>query len=120
VILTGWVTSAADVTLPSFDIFFQPSLWEAMSVVTLEAMANGKPVVATRVGEAPNVIENGVDGMLVDAKDIGGMAAALERLIVDPALRRTMGETARQTVERKLTVDHMTRAYERAYMDVLS
>jgi glycosyltransferase involved in cell wall biosynthesis len=120
VILTGWVTSAADVTLPSFDIFFQPSLWEAMSVVTLEAMANGKPVVATRVGEAPNVIENGVDGMLVDAKDIAGMAGALERLIVDPELRRRMGQTARQTVERKLTVDHMTRAYERAYMDVLS
>ena len=65
VVLAGWVPSAADVAVPAFDVFFQPSLWEAMSVAVLEAMAAGKPVVVTRVGENPHVIEDGVDGLLV-------------------------------------------------------
>ncbi len=115
VVLLGWVTNAADLVLPQLDIFFQPSLWEAMSVVILEAMANRKPVVATRVGENPRVIEDGVDGLLVNARDIDGMAAALGRLIADAGLRRRLGAAARRKVEQQLTVTHMTRAYEVVY-----
>jgi glycosyltransferase involved in cell wall biosynthesis len=118
VVLTGWLTSAADVALPAFDIFFQPSLWEAMSVVTLEAMASGKPVVATRVGEAPRIIEDGVDGRLVDPTDVDGMAAALRPLIEDAALRTRMGEAARRKINGRFTVAHMTRAYEAVYEDL--
>jgi glycosyltransferase involved in cell wall biosynthesis len=118
VTLTGWITSAADVALPAFDIFFQPSLWEAMSVVTLEAMACGKPVVATRVGEAPHIIEQGVDGMLVDPKDVAGMTAALVPLIEDGERRRRLGEAARRKIAERLTVAHMARAYEQVYVDV--
>jgi glycosyltransferase involved in cell wall biosynthesis len=117
VVLTGWVTNAAEVALPAFDVFFQPSLWEAMSMVTLEAMGAGKPVVATRVGEAPFVITDNVDGMLVDAGDVDGMAAALIRLIDDPALRARMGQAARKRVEDHFTVAHMTRAYEQVYLE---
>src|SRR5688500_3461501 len=62
VLFPGWVANAAEVVLPSVDIFFQPSLWEAMSVVILEAMAARRPVVATRVGENTRIIEDGVDG----------------------------------------------------------
>ena len=120
VILTGWVTNAAELALPTFDIFFQPSLWEAMSVVTLEAMATGKSVVTTRVGEAPHIIEDGVDGLLVDARDVSRMVAALIGLIADPGLRARLGIAARQKIARQLTVEHMTRAYERAYLDALS
>jgi glycosyltransferase involved in cell wall biosynthesis len=119
VILTGWVTSAAEVALPAFDIFFQPSLWEAMSVVTLEAMAAGKPLVVTRVGEAPHIVEDGVDGLLAPPTDVEAMTSALTRLIDDPDLRQRMGRNARQKIESQFTVDHMTRAYEQAYLDVL-
>jgi glycosyltransferase involved in cell wall biosynthesis len=113
----GWITSAAEAALPAFDVFFQPSLWEAMSVVTLEAMAAGKPVVVTRVGEASRIIEDGVDGLLVTPADVDGMAAALARLLGDAELRARMGAAARATVERQLTIDHMTRAYERVYLE---
>lgn len=118
VVLTGWLTDAATHALPSFDVFFQPSLWEAMSMVTLEAMGAGKPVVTTRVGEAPYVIGDGVDGLLVDKGDIDGMAAGLLKLLDDPSLRARMGQVARQKVEGRYTVAHMTRAYEQVYLDV--
>jgi glycosyltransferase involved in cell wall biosynthesis len=117
VVLTGWVTNAAETAMPTFDIFFQPSLWEAMSVVILEAMAAKRAVVATRVGENPHVITHDVDGLLVNAADIDGMAAALGRLITDADLRRRLGEAARQTIEDRFTVQHMARAYEAVYLE---
>lgn len=117
VVFTGWMTDAARVALPAFDVLFQPSLWEAMSVVVLEAMAEGRPVVATRVGENPRVIEHGVDGLLVDATDVHGMAAALGSLIQSETLRRQMGQAGRRKFEQHFTVDHMARAYEQVYAD---
>jgi glycosyltransferase involved in cell wall biosynthesis len=119
VVLAGWVPSAAEVAVPTFDVFFQPSLWEAMSVAVLEAMAAGKPVVVTRVGENPRVIEDGVDGVLVDARDVDGMAAALSRLIDDPDLRRRLGGAGTAKVANQFTIAHMSRAYERIYLDML-
>lgn len=119
VVFTGWVTNAADLVLPTLDIFFQPSLWEAMSVVILEAMAAGKSIVATRVGENPEIIEDGVDGLLVPPKDIDAMVVAIERLMDDAALRLRLGRAARSKVEQRFTVEHMTRAYEQVYLDTL-
>jgi glycosyltransferase involved in cell wall biosynthesis len=117
VVFTGWITDAADVALPTFDVFFQPSLWEAMSMVILEAMAAGKAIVATRVGENPRVIQDGVDGLLVAPKDLDGMASALGRVVEDAALRARLGAAARRKVEERFTVEHMTRAYERVYLE---
>lgn len=119
VVLTGWVANAAEVALPAFDIFFQPSLWEAMSMVILEAMAAGKPVVATSVGENSRVIEDGIDGVLVQPRDIGGMAAAIGRLINEATLRVKLGEAARQKAEQRFTVEHMTKAYEAIYSGLM-
>jgi glycosyltransferase involved in cell wall biosynthesis len=119
VTMTGWITSAADVALPAFDVFFQPSLWEAMSVVILEAMAAAVPVVATRVGENPHIIVDGETGLLVDAKDVEGMTAALTHLIQDEPYRLRLGQAGRERIARRLTVDHMTRAYEGIYEDVV-
>jgi len=116
VTLAGWVSAAAEVALPAFDIFFQPSLWEAMSIALLEAMSAGKPAVTTRVGEAPYMVENEGDGLLVEPRDIAGMARALTRLIDDVELRRRMGLAAAAKVARQFTVEQMTRAYERVYL----
>jgi glycosyltransferase involved in cell wall biosynthesis len=118
VVLTGWVTDAAVQALPAFDIFFQPSLWEAMSMVTLEAMAAGRPIVATRVGEAPAILDDGHDGLLVDPGDVAGMTAALIRLIADPDLRRRLGEAARAKIAGRFTVEAMTRTYEAIYEEM--
>jgi glycosyltransferase involved in cell wall biosynthesis len=116
--LAGWVQDAAHVALPAVDIFFQPSLWEAMSIALLEGMAAGKAIVATGVGENPHVIEHGVDGLIVEKRDIDGMTAALRRLVDDPELRARLGAAAFRKVERQFTVEHMTRQYEEIYLDV--
>ena len=119
VVFTGWVLNASEVALPAFDIFFQPSLWEAMSIVILEAMAAGKAIVATRVGENPFVIEDDVDGLLVEAGDIDGMTAALGRLINDEKLRKRLGKAAARKIAEQFTAEHMTRAYERLYIETV-
>lgn len=120
VTLAGWVHDAAHTALPDVDIFFQPSLWEAMSIALLEGMAAGKAVVATRVGENPHVVEHGVDGLIVEKKDVDGMAAALIKLIDDSELRARLSAAAFRKVERQFTVEHMTRDYEKIYTSVVS
>ena len=119
VLFPGWLTNAADVALPTFDIFFQPSLWEAMSMVVLEGMSAAKAIVATRVGENGHVIEHGVNGFLAEPRDVDGLAGCLIQLIENPALREAFGRAARGRVEQEFTVDHMTRAYEREYLEAV-
>lgn len=115
----GWVKDAAARLLPKVDIFFQPSLWEAMSVVVLEAMAAGKPIVATRVGENPKVLEHERDGLLVDARNTDQMISALTRLIHEPDLGVRLGAEAKSKFYRIFTADRMARDYERLYLEVL-
>lgn len=117
VLITGWINNAAAKVLPAFDVFFQSSRWEAMSIAILEAMANSKAIVATRVGDNPHVLEDGVSGVLVDSGDIEGMAEALIR-VGDAALRTRLGEAARRSFEQKFTIEHMIRGYEQVYRDL--
>ena len=117
-IFAGWMANANEIALPAFDIFFQPSLWEAMSIALLEAMAAAKPVVATRVGDAPHMIDDGVDGYLVEPRDVDGMTAALRRLIDDSDLRSRIGGAAREKVSKCFSVERMTRSYETIYEEV--
>lgn len=119
VTFTGLVTDAARRTLPAFDIYLHPSLWEAMSISVLEAMAAAKGIVATNVGESAYVLAHGVDGLLCEPGDIEGMAAAILTLAADPGLRKGLGSAAARTVAERLTVEHMTRAYEELYLNVL-
>lgn len=118
VVIAGWVHNAAAVVLPVFDVFFQPSRWEAMSIAILEAMASGKAIVATRVGDNPHVLEDGVTGLLVDSGDIGSMVDALARL-GDNRLRRTLGDAALKRFEQKFTLEHMIRGYENVYRELV-
>lgn len=118
VVFTGWVKGASTVAVPEFDIFFQPSLWEAMSIAVLEAMAASVPVVATRVGENPYIIEHEKDGLLVEPRDVDGMARELARLVDDAAMRRRLGVAGSKKVSMQFTVEHMTRAYERIYQEL--
>ena len=117
VMFMGWFENASGRALPAVDVFFQPSHWEAMSIAVLEAMAAGRAILATRVGDNPHVIENGVTGILANVGDVEGMAGALHQLR-DPALRQRLGQAARLDYERRFTLDHMIRAYEDLYAEV--
>jgi glycosyltransferase involved in cell wall biosynthesis len=97
--------------------FCLPSVQEGFGIVFLEAMAAELPVVACRVAAVPEVVRDGVTGLLVPPRDPGALAAALERLVVDPALarrlglegrRRALGFSPRHVAERFLSAVHST------------
>jgi glycosyltransferase involved in cell wall biosynthesis len=80
------------------DVFCLPSFGEGVPVVLMEAMAAGLPVVASRVGGIPELVEHGVCGFLVSPGRADLIAAALERLADDPELRQRMGDAGRSIV----------------------
>ena len=118
VTFTGWLTNAASLALPTFDIYCQPSLWEAMSISILEAMGAAKPVVTTAVGEAPHLVSEGIDGLLVPPRDVERLAAAILHLAANPAVRQAVGAAAARKVADGFSVGHMTREYERVYTEI--
>ena len=115
----GWVTQASDRVLPACDIFVQSSLWEAMSVVVLEAMAAGKPMVVTRAGENSNVVIDGETGLTVPPANPEAMAAALRTLLHDSEMRERLGDAARQRYVDMFTTQHMITAYESLYRELI-
>jgi glycosyltransferase involved in cell wall biosynthesis len=116
----GWVPGASGRVLPFCDIFVQSSLWEAMSVVVLEAMAASKPMVVTSVGENPLVVVHGTTGLLVPPASPAALAEGLRTLLRDAALRHEMGRAARFRYEQLFTVQHMIAAYESLYDELMS
>lgn len=80
------------------DIFCLPSVQESFGLVFLEAMAAGLPIVACRAAAIPEVVEDGVVGLLVSPRDPAGLARALEVLSADPGRARLMGEAGRRAV----------------------
>ena len=85
------------------DLAVLPSLLEATSIAGLESMASGVPLVATTVGGIPEIVEDTVTGALVPPRDAEALAGALERLLHDPAMRRSMGARARDRVLREFS-----------------
>lgn len=100
--------------LPACDVFVNCSISEGVSLTILEAMAAGLPVVATRVGGTPEVIDE-TCGRLVPARNEAALARAIEELAAAPELRGTLGRAARQRVEDHFTLDRMVRAYRAVY-----
>jgi glycosyltransferase involved in cell wall biosynthesis len=92
-----------------------PSRREGYGVVAREAMASGRPVVATRVGGLVDAIEDGVDGVLVSPGDVAALREAVERLLQDPDLRHSLGTAAREHAREKWTVETAAGAARRAY-----
>jgi starch synthase len=77
-------------------VFVLPSYEESQGIVILEAMATGTPVVATRAGGIPDMIQDGIDGTLVECGDDAGMAAGIISLLGDKERRRVLGEAGRE------------------------
>jgi glycosyltransferase involved in cell wall biosynthesis len=78
------------------DIFVLPSLREAYGTVCAEAMAAGLPVVVSRTDNLPYLVQDGIEGLLVDPGDVTGLASALEKLALDPELRGRLAKSARE------------------------
>ncbi|SNS18499.1 2-deoxystreptamine N-acetyl-D-glucosaminyltransferase / 2-deoxystreptamine glucosyltransferase [Geodermatophilus pulveris] len=94
--LTGFVEHAAvPAVLAALDVLVLPSDYEEMGSVLTEALASGLPVVASDVGGIPEVVRDGETGLLVPAGDVAALAAALDRLAADPALRARLAAGAR-------------------------
>jgi glycosyltransferase involved in cell wall biosynthesis len=94
--LTGFVDhTAVPAVLASLDVLVLPSAYEEMGSVLTEAMASGLPVVASDVGGIPEVVRDGVTGLLVPPGDVDALAAALDRLAADPGLRTRLSAGAR-------------------------
>ena len=115
----GWMNEASRRVLPACDIFVQSSLWEAMSVVVLEAMSASKPMVITNVGENPHVIEDGVSGLRVAAGDPEALANSLAKLLSDPALRERLGNAARERYASHFTVQDMIGRHQDLYTELV-
>lgn len=101
--------------LPAFDVFVNSSESEGISLTILEAMAAALPVLVTRVGGTPEVIDESC-GWLTPAGDPATMAAALVSIASQEELRKAMGSRARERVETRFTLDRMVGDYREVYL----
>jgi glycosyltransferase involved in cell wall biosynthesis len=81
-------------------VFIHPTRYEGSSLVTLEAMAHRRPIIATRAGGLPDKVRPGINGWLVDPDDVDGLARAVEEAAAQPARLIGMGQESRAIVER--------------------
>ena len=103
----------------ALDVFAMPSIWEGFGLVLLEAMAAGKPIVASRVATIPEVVVDGETGLLVPAGDAAALADALASLAAHPELARHMGEAGRERLRQRFSIDKMVGDTETLYRELL-
>jgi glycosyltransferase involved in cell wall biosynthesis len=106
--------------LPAFDVVAVPSVCrEGLGLAALEAMDAARPVVATRVGGLPEVVEEGRTGLLVDPASPAALAAGLRDVLERPDLGRSLGEAGRRRVEAHFRAATMARRVESIYEEAL-
>jgi glycosyltransferase involved in cell wall biosynthesis len=106
--------------LAAADVFCFPSENDAMPVAVIEAMRAGLPVVATRVGAIPNLVEDGVNGLLVEPRDAVATARALGHIVSDQATFAAMCRNARQRYRAQYTLSTFLDSFERTMNEFLS
>lgn len=116
VLVRGWCPEPErERLLARAGLFVLPSHAEGSPMSLLEAMAAGCAVVASRAGGIPDAVEDGVDGLLVDAGDPAALAAAIARVLDDAALAARLGRAARSSIARRhapeLAVERVGRVY---------
>jgi len=105
--------------LALLDIFVFPSVQEGLGLSLLEAMASGRPCVASRIGGVSDIIRDGETGLLVPAQDPDALGGAMIRLLGDPLLGRKLGENARRSVARDFSLETMVEKVLRLYNEVV-
>ena len=101
--------------ISSLDILVLSSLEEGLGNVLLEAMATGKPVIATKVGGVPEVVLDGETGILVPPRNPEALAQVTLKLLTNRALAKRMGQAGRRRVEKYFTIDRMVKETEKVY-----
>lgn len=103
--------------LAGVDVFAFPSLWDNFPYVILEAMASGRPIVATRTGAVPEML--GDTAEIVKPGDVRGLAKALRKLMADAELRRSLGKAAKKRFEEKFHPDRVMGEILEVYREVV-
>jgi hypothetical protein len=103
----------------SCDLFVAPSLYESFGIIYLEAMNYAKPVIGCRAGGIPEVIDEGVTGLLAEPGDAATLAAAIVQLLQSPEQLRTMGLAGRQRLLQKFTHLQMARQSALVYQQLI-
>ncbi|MGD0766425.1 MAG: glycosyltransferase [Dehalococcoidia bacterium] len=106
-------------TLARVDVFAMPSTYEGFGVAALEAEAMEVPVVASAIYGIPDVVEDGVSGLLVPPKDVAALSRAILRLLADEEVRRRMGVAARAFVAERYSWQENARQMEALYQELL-
>ncbi|MEO7660383.1 MAG: glycosyltransferase family 4 protein [Pyrinomonadaceae bacterium] len=119
IIFAGWRTDVA-ACLNAMDLFVQPSLSEAFSQVLIEAMGVGLPVIATDVGGAAEVIDNGVNGILIEPDNVQAISDQTIWLFSDERLRTNLAAAGQVSVRKKFTAEQMVDRQFALYRDWLA
>lgn len=109
----------ARLLLPLFDVFVLPSLWEGLSLALLEAMDAGIPIVASDVPGNRAAVRHGENGLLAPPRNPAALACAINRILTDTGVARTLGAQARLDCERRFRATSMISATQQFYEDVL-
>jgi sugar transferase (PEP-CTERM/EpsH1 system associated) len=118
----AWLPGARDDVadlMCGMDLFVLPSLAEGVSNTVLEAMACGLPVIATRVGGNPELVQEGVTGSLVPPADPSALAEAMARYLKNPELAPNQGRAGRALTESRFSMESMVASYMQVYDRVL-
>jgi len=97
------------------DIFVAPSRFESFGLVFLEAMREGKPVIGCLAGGMPEVISNGINGLLIEPGNVNALTRAILQLVQDQQLRARMGEWSKKIFEEKFTSKRMAEESSKLY-----
>jgi glycosyltransferase involved in cell wall biosynthesis len=107
------------------DVFVVPSIKDykgnvdGLPNVLLEAMASGKPIVASKIGGIPDVIDHERNGLLVNEKDPKELANAINCLLASPSLRKGLGSAAKEKAKHELNLEHIAKATVEIYKQVM-
>jgi glycosyltransferase involved in cell wall biosynthesis len=118
VIFTGFIEDVPKI-IATFDVAVLPSYFEGMGRVLLEAMAMEKPVVGTRVGGIPDLIEEGLNGYLVSPGNEKELASAILKTLSDKDLALKMGRAGRKKMTDRFSAESMVRSIEGVYSELL-
>lgn len=116
-----WLGFTSDIPgfLAALDIYLQTSVNEGLSLSILEAMAAEKPVIATRVGSADEIIRDGQTGILISPGSIRAASQSLLALLDDPERRNQLAKNAREYVSAEYAIQHMVNGYEKIYCQLM-
>ena len=110
----GWLGDPSQI-YRTIDVLVHPSRADIMPLSVIEAMHHGLPVIASNVGSLPEIVQDGVTGLLVTPGDVGALLRAIEELHVDPARRARLGAAGRQRAVDEFDVSTMVAGYSRVY-----